>query len=172
MESQFKAEDYDGGVTSAVSGILNVYRSHLSTNSRQSNNQIAVPRSSALVRNGGFHISMFWWIVIIVVGFLIVRSIVRAASAPRHGPGGMPPGAIPPGGMPPGGYGYGGGLWRRLRRRRRKLLERVAGWSRRSLARQRDVRQPRRRQRSGRIGCRCGSRWRRRQLGQWRRRRR
>ncbi|HEY1429440.1 MAG TPA: TPM domain-containing protein [Candidatus Tumulicola sp.] len=109
MESQFKAEDYDGGVTSAVNGVLNVYRAHVATNSRRENyNPVAVPGSSAPARNGGFHISMFWWIVIIVVGFLILRSIIRAASAQRYGAG-MPPGGIPPGGMPPAGYGYGPG---------------------------------------------------------------
>jgi uncharacterized membrane protein YgcG len=113
MESQFKAEDYDGGVTSAVTGILNIYRSHLSSNSRRENyNPAAVPatqRSS----NGGIHISMLWWIVIIVVGFLIVRSVMRSMSGPRYGPPGVPPGAVPPGGMPPVGYGqpgYGGGF--------------------------------------------------------------
>ena len=37
MESQFKAEDYDGGVTSAVNGILNVYRAHVSSNIRREN---------------------------------------------------------------------------------------------------------------------------------------
>jgi uncharacterized membrane protein YgcG len=113
MESQFKAEDYDGGVTSAVNGILNIYRAHLSTNVRRENYNpasVRVPASAA--SNGGFRISMFWWIVIIVVGFLIIRSIIRAASGPRYGPPGVPPGAVPPGGMPPAGYGqgYGGGF--------------------------------------------------------------
>jgi uncharacterized membrane protein YgcG len=112
MESQFKAEDYDGGVTSAVNGILNIYRAHVSTNARRENyNPAGAPIPVSTARNGGFRISMFWWIVIIVVGFLIIRSIIRAASGPRYGPPGVPPGAVPPGGMPPAGYGqgYGGG---------------------------------------------------------------
>jgi uncharacterized membrane protein YgcG len=112
MESQFKAEDYDGGVTSAVNGILNIYRAHLSTNVRRENyNPAGAPIPASSARNGGFRISMFWWIVIIVVGFLIIRSIIRAASGPRYGPPGVPPGAVP-GGMPPAGYGqgYGGGF--------------------------------------------------------------
>jgi uncharacterized membrane protein YgcG len=110
MESQFKAEDYDGGVTSAVNGILNIYRAHVSNNVRRENyNPAGTAIAPSRASNGGFRISMFWWIVIIVVGFLIVRSIIRAASAPRYGPPGAPPGAIPPGGMPPAGYGYGPG---------------------------------------------------------------
>jgi uncharacterized membrane protein YgcG len=110
MESQFKAEDYDDGVTSAVNGILNIYRAHLSTNVRRENyNPAGAPVPASSARNGGFRISMFWWIVIIVVGFLIIRSIIRAASGPRYGPPGVPPGAVPPGGMPPAGYGYGQG---------------------------------------------------------------
>ena len=31
MESQFKAEDYDGGITTAVDGILNVFRAHMNS---------------------------------------------------------------------------------------------------------------------------------------------
>ena len=31
MESLFKAEDYDGGITSAVTGVLGIFRAHLNT---------------------------------------------------------------------------------------------------------------------------------------------
>jgi uncharacterized membrane protein YgcG len=114
MESQFRSEDFDAGITSAVDGVLNVYRAHLGglrqTSSSSNGAPITAPR---LPSTGGFHISMFWWIIIIVVGFLILRSVMRSMSAPRYGPG-MPPGGSP-GGMPGGYYGgpgyggYGGG---------------------------------------------------------------
>lgn len=54
---------------------------------------------------------MFLWIVIIVAGFLIARSLVRAAAgrrtfgAPPPGPGYPPPGY----GSGPGYFGGGGG---------------------------------------------------------------
>jgi hypothetical protein len=49
---------------------------------------------------------MFWWIVIAIVAFLILRSVLRAFSASRYY-GGAPDGL---GDAPPGatGYGYGG----------------------------------------------------------------
>ncbi len=108
MESQFRSEDYDAGITSAVDGILNVYRAHagsLRQTSSSAGTLRTAPSSPAI---GGFHISMFWWIIIIVVGFLILRSVMRSMSAPRYGPPGMPPGGAP-GQMPYGGYGGGGG---------------------------------------------------------------
>lgn len=118
MESQFKAENYDGGIASAVDGILNVYRAHLGSLKHASSSAAGAPMTvPGLPSTGGFHLSMFWWIVIAIVGFLVIRAIVRAMSTPRYGGPGMmaPPGAVSPGGMPPGGYGpgygpgYGGG---------------------------------------------------------------
>ena len=105
MESQFRSEDYDAGITAAVTGILNVYRAHVGSSRQTSSNAAGAPMTSpSQPSSGGIHISMIWWIVIIVVGFLILRSVMRAFSTPRYGP----PGA--PGGMPPAGYGgYGGG---------------------------------------------------------------
>jgi hypothetical protein len=41
---------------------------------------------------------MFWWVIVIVAGFLILRSILRAA-APRHSGYGY------------GGFGGGGSFW-------------------------------------------------------------
>jgi uncharacterized membrane protein YgcG len=112
MESQFRSEDYDAGVTSAVDGILNVYRAHLGNLRQSSSSSAGAPmRTPGLPSTGGFHISMFWWIIIIVVGFLIFRSVMRAMSTPRYGAPGMPPPGGAPGGMPygPGYGGYGGG---------------------------------------------------------------
>jgi uncharacterized membrane protein YgcG len=116
MESQFRSEDYDAGITSAVDGILNVYHSHLGSLRQPGSSTAGVPMTRpSQPASKGFHLSMFWWIIIIVVGFLILRSIMRSMSAPRYGPPGVPPGA-PGGGVPPGGYGpgygyggYGGG---------------------------------------------------------------
>ena len=55
---------------------------------------------------------MFWWIIIAVVGFLILRSILRAFSAPRYyggAPGAPPRRQCPSRGPGYGpGYGYGG----------------------------------------------------------------
>ncbi|MGC2649801.1 MAG: hypothetical protein WA304_03240, partial [Candidatus Cybelea sp.] len=48
---------------------------------------------------------MFWWVIIIVAGFLIVRSIVRAGVASRHSGGAAPPA------YGYGGFGGGGSFW-------------------------------------------------------------
>ena len=111
MEAQFKLEDYNNGLTSGVGGVLGVYRSHLSSLQRGGGAAYApVARTSTAASTGGVHFSMFWIIIFIVVGYLIIRSITR----PRYygPPGGQPgPGAMPggPGGAGYGGYGYGGG---------------------------------------------------------------
>lgn len=114
MESQFHAENYDAGITGAVDAILNVYRTHLGSLQQRApaGSALPAPRPSS----GGIHISMFWWIIIAVIAFLIIRSILRALAAPRYyggSPGAAPPGAPPGGGgVGPGyapGYGYGGG---------------------------------------------------------------
>jgi uncharacterized protein len=111
MESPFKAEDYDGGVTTAVDGILNVFRAHLDTapNNGAANNVPAVPAATSypVRRHSGVHFSVFTIIIFIVIGYLILRSRLRAMSGPRNyggGPG-YGPGSGPPG---PGGPGYGG----------------------------------------------------------------
>src|SRR5690242_12113187 len=105
MEAQFRSENYDAGITGAVDGVLNIYRAHLSGLQR-TGGTVGVPAARG-VSSGGFHISMFWWIIIAIVGFLILRSILRAMSAPRYGGGQVPPGGVPPAGYGPG-YGYGG----------------------------------------------------------------
>jgi uncharacterized protein len=107
MEAQFRTENYDAGIAAAVDGVLNVYRAHTGSLRSQSNAGYSGAPATAY-GGGGFHISMFWWIIIAIVGFMILRSIMRAMSGPRNY-GGMPgPGA--PGPMPGyGGYGYGGG---------------------------------------------------------------
>ncbi|HEY6326062.1 MAG TPA: TPM domain-containing protein, partial [Candidatus Cybelea sp.] len=109
MEAQFRSESYDAGVTGAVDAILNIYRAHLGGLQRSAGN--AAPAQRASSSSGGLHISMFWWVIIAVVGFLILRSILRALATPRYSGG--PPGAAPPPGASSGpgygpGYGYGG----------------------------------------------------------------
>lgn len=106
MESQFRAENYDAGITGAVDALLGIYRSHAS-----GGQPTAAGNPARLARSQGVHLPMFWWIVIAVVGFLLIRSVLRAASAPRNYGGAPPPAGAPPGGYGPGygpGYGYGG----------------------------------------------------------------
>ncbi|MFN2449639.1 MAG: TPM domain-containing protein [Candidatus Baltobacteraceae bacterium] len=109
METQFRVGDYDAGVTSAVDGSLNVYRSHTGSLRGGGQPSYAQRGTYAQQTSSGVHISMFMWILIAVFAFFILRSIMRAASGPRYGPGapGVPGG---PGGAPGGGYGYGGGF--------------------------------------------------------------
>jgi uncharacterized protein len=114
MENQFRSENYDAGVTGAVAAILNIYRAHLGSLQQNASNG-AAPAVRPGAQSGGIHISMFWWIIFAVVGFLILRSILRAFAAPRYyGTPGAPPGTAPTAGVPPGapgygpGYGYGG----------------------------------------------------------------
>ncbi|MBV8434140.1 MAG: TPM domain-containing protein [Candidatus Eremiobacteraeota bacterium] len=105
MEAQFRSENFDAGIAAAVDGVLNVYRAHAG-NLRNANANSA--NAPVTVGTGGFHLSMFWWIIIAVVGFLILRSILRAMSGPRYY-GGMPGAGGPMPGPGYGGYGYGGG---------------------------------------------------------------
>jgi uncharacterized protein len=114
MESQFRSENYDAGITGAVSAILNVYRAHVGALQTRGSNGAVLPAQTGAT-SGGIHISMFWWIIIAIVAFLILRSILRAFAAPRYY-GGQPgaPGAPPPSygpGYGYGGYGGGGSFW-------------------------------------------------------------
>jgi uncharacterized membrane protein YgcG len=110
MEEQFRADNYDAGVTGAVSALLGIYRTHFSGARQPQSGLAGVPVQGRAISQG-VHISMFWWIIIIVGGFLILRSILRAASAPRYSGTGTPPPGAPPGGpgYGGGGYGFGGG---------------------------------------------------------------
>lgn len=107
MEAQFRTDNYDAGITGAVDAILGIYRSHLGAlQSAQSGNGVPATRPDQTSRGTG--IPMFWIIIIAIVGFLILRSILRAISAPRYYGG--PPGTTPTGAPPPGyGPGYGPG---------------------------------------------------------------
>jgi hypothetical protein len=48
---------------------------------------------------------MFWWVIVIVGGFLIVRSILRATAGARHSGEAAPPA------YGYGGFGGGGSFW-------------------------------------------------------------
>ncbi len=107
MEAQFKTGDFDGGITGAVQSALNVYRSHMG--SLRAGSQPSYAQSSSTVRqpSQGVHISMFWWIIIALFAYFIIRSIVRASS--NRGYGGGAPGSGYGGPGYGGGYGWGGG---------------------------------------------------------------
>lgn len=115
MNSQFRAGDYDGGVTTAVNSTLDIYRSHLG--SLRSTQPVAQRGAYAQQQTqGGVHISVFWWIIIALFAYFIIRSLMRAASGPRYyGGGPMGPQGGPGYGPGPGyggygpGYGWGGG---------------------------------------------------------------
>ncbi|HTU69326.1 MAG TPA: TPM domain-containing protein [Candidatus Baltobacteraceae bacterium] len=126
MEAQFRDGDYDGGVTTAVNGILNVFRAHLSSapTNGAAQNYPAAPAATTLApsRRYGPHLSVWTLVFLVVIGYLVLRSIFR----PRYyggpgapvGPGGAPgAGGSGYGGPGYGGYGYGpgyyggGGFW-------------------------------------------------------------
>ncbi|MFN2529055.1 MAG: TPM domain-containing protein [Candidatus Baltobacteraceae bacterium] len=113
MGAQFKNGDFDAGVTSAVDSILGIYRSHMNSlggangapapvQQRQNSSYSSVPAT------GGFHLSMFWLIVLLVVAFLVLRSILRAMAAPRPPVGSSGP-PVAPGAPGYGAQGYGPG---------------------------------------------------------------
>jgi uncharacterized protein len=113
MGAQFRAGDFDGGVTTGVNQALDVYRSHLSS-LRGAQPSYGSRSTYAQQANQGVHISVFWWIIIALFAFFIIRSIMRAASGPRYYGGGYGPGGPGGPGYGPGpgyggGYGWGGG---------------------------------------------------------------
>lgn len=123
MQAQFRAGDYDGGVTTAVNGIFDVYRSHL----QSLNSNSGYARQPVTAQTGASGISSFWWIVMGLVAFFVIRSVMRAATVARYY--GSPAAALPPGQTPAAsgtappaatsaaapapapGYGYGGYGW-------------------------------------------------------------
>ena len=106
MRGYFRDGDFDQGVTTGVGLILSQYRSHERALGTQGVRQ-PVPSSSQSFGGGGM--SLFWLILILLAGFLIIRAVFRALlGGPRVGPTGYGgPGGGPGYGMP--GYGGGGG---------------------------------------------------------------
>jgi uncharacterized protein len=107
MRGYFRDGDFDQGITTGVNLVLSQYRSHERALGTQNGARSYAPSSSAQSFGGG-GMSLFWLILILIVGFLIIRAVFRALMG---GPRVMPPGYGGPGGGP--GYGgmpnYGGG---------------------------------------------------------------
>jgi uncharacterized protein len=107
MTASFRSGNYDEGITDGVQLVLNTYAGHEDSlrTTHAYNNAYAPARANMGSSGGGM--SIFWLILILVAGFLIIRAIFRAISGPRV----MPPGYGGPGYGGPGygGPGYGGG---------------------------------------------------------------
>ncbi len=102
MRGYFRSGDYDQGISTGVNLVIDQYRSHERVlRGSQVHRTSYAPSTSSF--GGGM--SLFWLILILLAGFLIIRAIFRAIAGPRM----MPPGY----GGGPGGYGggpgYGGG---------------------------------------------------------------
>ena len=110
MRPYFQQGNFDQGVETAVSLILNTYRGHESSldASRRPAGAVA-PQRVRSYGSGGSGLSFIWWIIILAAIFFIIRGIFRAIAGPRMygGPAGYGPGGYGPGYGP--GYGYGGG---------------------------------------------------------------
>jgi uncharacterized protein len=105
MESQFRDGDFDGGIATGVTGILNVFRAHeqSASGAGSARSYPAVPATTYVRTRQGAHFSMFGFLLLIGIGYLVLRSIFRAMSGPRSY------GAPGPGMGGPGGPGYGDG---------------------------------------------------------------
>jgi uncharacterized protein len=106
MRGYFRAGDYDGGITNGVDLVLNDYRGHESSLRNAQHAYSGAPTNTASTGGG---MSIFWLILILIAGFLIIRAIFRAISGPRMMPPGYGGGPGMPMGMGGPGYGYGGG---------------------------------------------------------------
>lgn len=108
MRGYFRSGDFDAGITNGVNLILAQYRSHERA-TRGTAPQHGYSQANHQSFGGGM--SLFWLILILIAGFLVIRAIFRAMAGPRRMPpgyGGQGPGT--PGGYGPGyGAGYGGG---------------------------------------------------------------
>lgn len=112
INSQFKAGNFDAGITQGVNSVFDVYRSHLSA--RGANVPAAATRTSAQQSSsGGVHIGVFWWIIIGLFAFFIIRSLINASRGAYYGGGYGGPGPGYGQGYGPGygGWGGGGGFW-------------------------------------------------------------
>lgn len=107
MNSQFHAGNFDAGITAAVNSVFDVYRSHVS--SIRSNAPASSPNYAQQTQSGGVHIGVFWWIIIALFAFFIIRALMRARSGAYYGGGYGGPGSGPAGPGPGYGPGYGGG---------------------------------------------------------------
>jgi uncharacterized membrane protein YgcG len=106
MKPSFAQGNFDQGVETGVSLIINTYRGHASSVNRGRQpvgaGRVAPAQHSS---SGGSGMGWIWWLIILAVIFFIIRGIFRAIAGPRMG-GGYGPGM---GGGPGYGPGYGGG---------------------------------------------------------------
>jgi len=100
MRGYFRTGNFDEGITTGVDLVLNDYRGHeRSFGGAARQRQVAPAASHSSSLGGGM--SLFWLVLILIAGFLIIRAIISAMSRPKM----MPPGY---GGQP--GYGPGPGM--------------------------------------------------------------
>jgi uncharacterized protein len=102
MRGYFRAGDFDSGIKVGVDLVITEYRSHAGSLGARTSYAPATQTS-----NGIFGMSFIFLLLVLVVGFLIIRAIFRAVAGPRVYPPGYGQGM----GMGPGyGPGYGGGF--------------------------------------------------------------
>jgi uncharacterized protein len=111
MRGDFRTGDFDGGIKTGVNLVLDNYRSHEAALGASRVPAVTRPETGVPASTkssfGGF--GMLWLILILLVGFLVIRAIFRAISGPRQ----VPPGYGGPMQGGPGygpGYGYGPGM--------------------------------------------------------------
>jgi uncharacterized membrane protein YgcG len=110
MRPSFAQGNFDQGVETGVSLVLNTYRGHVSSlNGARRPVGAAAPVRVRTSNSGGFNLGFIWWIIILAVIFFIIRGIFRAMSGPRNYGGGGPGYGPGYGGPGYGGGGYGGG---------------------------------------------------------------
>ncbi len=117
MRPSFQSGNFDQGVETGVSLIINTYRGHTSTlNGARRPAGAVAPARARTYGSGGPGLGFIWWIIIFAAIFFIIRGIFRALAGPRtygggYGPGGPGYGPGGPGYGGYGGYGGGGGFW-------------------------------------------------------------
>jgi uncharacterized protein len=109
MRPSFRQGNFDEGIETGVSLVINTYRSHAGSlnSSRRPVNAVSTSQAQ---RNdtGGSGMNWIWWVIILALAFFIIRGIFRAMSGPRMMGG---PGYGGPGYGGPGYGGGGGGFW-------------------------------------------------------------